>query len=74
MLIKIRPPYKVRMHQDQARTRAHDTYGTITQHLPFQKKIIKQSYSLSIFLCSSSALSYIYIYIYIYKYIRKLKG
>ena len=33
MLIKIRPPYKVRMHQDQARTQAHDTYGTITQQL-----------------------------------------
>ena len=32
MLIKIRPPYKVRMRQDQAHTRAHDTYGTITQH------------------------------------------
>ena len=31
MLIKIRPPYKVRMRQDQARTRAHDTYETITQ-------------------------------------------
>ena len=33
MLIKIRPLYKVRMRQDQAHTRAHDTYGTITQHL-----------------------------------------
>ena len=31
MLIKIRPPYKVRMRQDPAHTRAHDTYGTITQ-------------------------------------------
>ena len=49
MLIKIRPLYKVRMRQDQAHTRAHDTYGTITQHLSFQKKINKQSYSLSIF-------------------------
>ena len=39
ILIKIRPLYKVRMHQDQAHTRAHDTYGTITQHLSFQKKI-----------------------------------
>ena len=34
MLIKIQPLYKVRMLQDQAHTRAHDTYGTITQHLP----------------------------------------
>ena len=61
MLIKIRPLYKVRMCQGQAHTRAHDTYGTITQHLSFQKKKkkIKQSYSLSIFLCSNSALSYI---------------
>ena len=59
MLIKIRPLYKVRMRQDQAHTRAHDAYGTVTQHLSFQKKIIKQSYSLSIFLCSNSALSYI---------------
>ena len=57
MLIKIRPPYKVRMRQDPAHTRAHDTYGTITQHLSFQKKL--KSYSLSIFLCSNSALSYI---------------
>ena len=56
--VKIRPLYKVRMCQDQAHTRANDTYGTITQHLSFQKKI-KQSYSLSIFLCSNSALSYI---------------
>ena len=32
MLIQIRPPYKVRMRQGQAHTRAHDTYGTITQH------------------------------------------
>ena len=31
MLIKIRPLYKERMRQDQAHTRAHDTYGTITQ-------------------------------------------
>ena len=35
MLIKIRPLYKVRMCQDQARTRTHDTYGTITQQLTF---------------------------------------
>ena len=28
-------PYKVRMRQDKART--YDTYGTITQHLSFQK-------------------------------------
>ena len=48
MLIKIRPLYKERMRQDQAHTRAHDTYGTITQHLSFQKQN-KQSYSLSIF-------------------------
>ena len=34
MLIKTRPLYKVRMRQDQARTRAHDTYGTIAHHLP----------------------------------------
>ena len=47
------------MCQDQAHTRAHDTYGTITQHLSFQKKIVKQSSSLSIFLCSNSALNYI---------------
>ena len=40
MLIKIRPPYKVRMRQDQARTRAHDTYGTVTQHISFQKTIL----------------------------------
>ena len=31
MLIRIRPLYKVRMRQDQARTRALDTHGTITQ-------------------------------------------
>ena len=59
MLIKVRPPYKERMRQDQAHTRAHDTYGTITQHLSFQKKKNKQSYSLSIFLCFNSASSYI---------------
>ena len=40
MLIKIRPPYKVCMHQDQAHTRAHDTYGTITQHFPSRKTLL----------------------------------
>ena len=41
MLIKIRPLYKVRMRRDQARTRAHDTYGTITQHNENHLPIIK---------------------------------
>ena len=41
MLIKIRPPYKERMRQDQAHTRAHDTYGTVTQHSQHAKKDIQ---------------------------------
>ena len=59
MLIKIRPLYKVRMHQGQARTRAHDTYGTTTQHLSFKKKIILTVLQFIHFLRSNSALSYI---------------
>ena len=57
MLIKIRPLYKVRMRQDQAHTRAHDTYGTITQHLSFQKKKVLQF--IQFFLRFNSALSYV---------------
>ena len=37
MLIKIRPLYKVRMHQHQSQTGAHDTYGTITQQSDTQQ-------------------------------------
>ena len=58
MLIKIRPLYKEHMRQDQAHTRAHDTYGTITQHLSFQKKK-KTVLQFIHFLCSNSASSYI---------------
>ena len=59
MLIKIRPPYKERMRQDQAHTRAHDTYGTITQHLSFQKKKQNSLTVYPIFLHFNSALSYV---------------
>ena len=59
MLIKIRLLYKVHMRQDQSHTRAHDTYGTITQHLSFQKKLLNSLTVYPFFLRSNSALSYL---------------
>ena len=53
MLIKIRPLYKVRMRQDQAHTRAHDTDGTITQHFLPSILLILVGVELSLCSCHS---------------------